>query len=142
MKHQRLDHLSARADVLPVTGRSLSRRQRLNRWGELLMRAPDEPLTALKWIEFHAGPERARMRAPGSPVGVAYADPALRSAGLGGDTLGDAETFFGLSGGETHFLLCDCHYRGGMNGRGVARRLWILGLPRMLRNAWMSVLAP
>jgi hypothetical protein len=142
MKHQRLDHLSARAEILPVAGRSLSRRQRLTRWAELLMRAPDAPLTALKWVEFHAEPERALMRAAGSPVSIAYADPALRSAGLGGDTLGQAQTFFGLSGGEIHFLLCDCHYRGGMNGRGVARRLWILSLPGLARKAWMSVLAP
>jgi hypothetical protein len=142
MKHQSLDHLRARAAVLAAEPSSLSRRQRLRRWAELLMRAPDAALAPLKWVEFYAEDERPKLRVAGSPVSLAYSDPVLRAAGLGGDTLGDAQLFFGLSGGEGHFLLCGCHYRGGMNGRGVARRLWILGLPGLVRRTWMSLLAP
>jgi hypothetical protein len=47
----------------------------------------------------------------------------FRAAGLQGDTLGDAQGFFELSAAEAHYLLCDCHFVGQMDGEGVADRI-------------------
>jgi hypothetical protein len=122
MQYQRLDQVRAHAAVaearLPMT-----REQRLRRWSDVLKRSGTRPLEALRWVEFYAEPERRRLRRDGSPIALAFADPVLRAAGLGGDTLGDAQLFFGLSDEESHQLLCDCHYQGTLTGRTAARRV-------------------
>jgi len=127
MQYQRLEQVRAHAAVaearLPMT-----REQRLRRWSDVLKRHGSYPLEALRWVEFYAEPERRRLRRDGSPVALAFADPVLRAAGLSGDTLGDAQLFFGLSDDEAHQLLCDCHYQGMLNGRTAARR--VRGLAR------------
>ena len=87
-----------------------SRRARLERWAELLEHELGRRLRAIHGIE-HVSPEaRAALRADGSPLSVAYADPVLRAAGLKGDTVGDAAAFFGLWHGQLHHLLCFCHH--------------------------------
>jgi hypothetical protein len=54
--------------------------------------------------------ERRALRGDCSPLALAYADLEFRRAGLAGDTVGDAMTFFDLSDSEVHTLFCDCHY--------------------------------
>jgi len=116
MLYRSLDRIAAEADVLAAPdlparpGRS--RRERLERWAELLEREPDRRLRALHGIEHGTPDERLAYRADGSPLAVAYADPVLRAAGLAGDTVGDAAGFFGLSHGQLHDLLCFCHHGG------------------------------
>ena len=134
MQHQRLDQLRAHAVVAeaPVL---MTREQRLRRWADLLGRVGSQPLNPLRWVEFYAESERRRLRRDGSPIALALADPVLRAQGLSGDTLGDAQLFFGLSDDEAHALLCDCHYQGTLTGRSAARR--VRGLAREGVFGWM-----
>jgi hypothetical protein len=123
MKHKSIHEIDALADIAQVQGATLSRRERLGRWADLLSRNPHRQLTALSRVEFYAERERALLRGENTPISVAVGDPVLREAGLQGDTLGDAQAFFELSAAEAHYLLCDCHFVGHMDGEGVARRI-------------------
>jgi hypothetical protein len=115
MKHTRLDELRhvAAIETMPVRA-PMSRRERLERWAEVLESAPERRLKTLEEMEFVPRDERPFMRADNSPLTVAFQDPVLRGDGLSSDTLGDARTFFGLSEGQAHRLLCSC-----MNGRAI-----------------------
>lgn len=125
MEHKPVEALRTRADVHDAP-RLLSRRERLERWAEVLERAPERRLRSLGEIELVPKAERPALRADNSPLTIAYADPVLRTAGLGGDRLGDAMAFFDLSERQAHRLLCSC-----MNGwrieagraAGAVRRL-------------------
>ena len=123
MRHQRIADIGAEAALTLLKAPTLSRRERLERWAELLEREPHRRLKALSRVEFVAERDRALMRDDDTPISVAFADPALRAAGLEGDTLGDAQRFFELSSPEAHELLCDCHYWGRMDGATVAGRV-------------------
>jgi hypothetical protein len=115
MKHARLDELRHLAEIGTAPVRSpMSRRERLERWAEVLEADPDRRLKTLEEIEFIPRDERPGLRADNSPLTVAFGDPVLRGDGLAGDRLGDARAFFGLSEGQAHRLLCSC-----MNGRAV-----------------------
>ena len=134
----RLASLAAVTDVqaLPTT-----RCQRLRRWRDVLLREGDRPLRPLLHLEFRDPDDRAQCRADNSPLALALADPVLRVAGLGGDTVGEAEAFFGLSARQTHYLLCDCHYLGAMGAGRVARRINVLAQGNPLAKAWMFLKA-
>jgi hypothetical protein len=123
MKHQPIHEIDALADIAQVEVPILSRRDRLQRWADLLSRNPHRQLEALSRVEFCAVRERALLRGENTPISVAAADPVLGEAGLHGDTLGDAQAFFELSAAEAHYLLCDCHYVGRMNAGDVAHRI-------------------
>ncbi len=115
MKHTRLDELRHLADIGVAPSRTaLTRRERLERWAEILDRDPERRLKTLEEMEFVPRDERALMRADNSPLTIAFQDPVLREEGLGSDRLGDAKLFFGLSEGQAHRLLCSC-----MNGRAI-----------------------
>jgi hypothetical protein len=139
MKRQSIDQLQGLAKVTPVHGPALSRRARLRRWAELLEKAPQAQLRPLSWVEFYAERERAQLRGDNTPIAVAFADPVLRDAGLRGDTLGHAQDFFGLSSAETHYLLCDCHYHGRMDGRGVGKRIRGIADPNPIHRLWTKL---
>ena len=122
MRHHAIDQLRTKAyvhEAAPLTTRD----ERLRRWAELLRKVGSRPLKPLMWVEFYSGGQRSRLRRDDSPISVAFADPLMRAAGLPGDTLGDAQLFFGLSDEQAHELLCDCHYRGSMTGRSVGHRV-------------------
>jgi hypothetical protein len=133
MKHQPIHEIDALADIAQVQAPTLTRRERLQRWADLLSRDPHRRLKALFRVEFYAEHERPLMRGENTPISVAAADPVLREAGLHGDTLGDAQAFFELSNAEAHRLLCDCHYAGQMTAEGVAQRIRAIAKPR---SAW------
>src|SRR3954462_11957660 len=143
MLYRSLDRIAAEADAraapdLPA-GPGLSRRERLERWAELLGREPGRRLRALHGIEYGTPYERLTCRADGSPLAVAYADPVLRAAGREGDTVGDAAEFFNLSHEQLHDLLCFCHHGGTVSAstasaqvRAFARQgdmaaCWVVG---------------
>ncbi|HEX4710216.1 hypothetical protein [Phenylobacterium sp.] len=129
MKHQPIHEIDALGDIAQVQGATLSRRERLQRWADLLSRNPDRQLKPLSRVEFYAERERALLRGENTPISVALADPVLREAGLQGDTLGDAQKFFELSAAEAHYLLCDCHFPGQMDAEGVAHRIRKVATP-------------
>ncbi len=127
MLYRSLDRIAAEADVLttpdPPASPGLSRRERLERWAELLEREPGRRLPALHGLEYGTPDERLACRADGSPLSVAYADPVLRAAGLEGDTVGNAAEFFGLSHGQLHDLLCFCHHGGTVSASTTAAQV-------------------
>lgn len=134
MKHQPIENMGAEAALTLVEAPILSRRERLERWAELLERDPHRRLKALWRVEYVAEPDRALIRGDDTPISVAFADPVLRGAGLDGDTLGDARQFFELSADEAHHLLCDCHYLGQMDGETVARRVRTAARPSLAQR--------
>ena len=138
MKYQPIENIGADAALTLVEAPVLSRRQRLERWAELLEREPHRRLRALTRVEFVAEWDRAALRDDESPVAVAFADPVLRAAGLEGDTFGDARKFFELSWGDAHELLCDCHYCGRMDGETVARRVRATARPTLAHRLFMA----
>jgi len=138
MKYQPIENIGAEAVLTLVKAPVLSRRQRLERWAELLERDPDRRLRALMRVEFAAEWDRGGMREDDSPISVAFADPVLRAAGLGGDTFGDAREFFELSGEDAHELLCDCHYCGRMDGETVAQRVRAVARPTLAQRLFGS----
>ena len=98
MKHQTLDQLHAIAEVQSEPTRpALTRRQRLQRWVDLLERQPDRCLRALTGTEYQPASVRDTMRVAGSPITVAFEDPILRAEGLKDDTYGEAKRFFEMT---------------------------------------------
>ena len=132
MLYRSLDRIAAEADILttPDLPRTpeLSRRERLERWAELLGREPECRLPALHGIEYGTPYERLTCRADGSPLSVAYGDPVLRAAGLASDTVGNAAEFFGLSHEQLHDLLCFCHHGETLAAASVAAQVRALAL--------------
>jgi hypothetical protein len=107
MQHRSVERITGEADVLPLA--SLSPRERLERWAEVLERHPAR-LRAIPDVEQGGRREREARHVDQSPLTVAYADPVLRGAGLGGDTIGAAAGFFGLSQAQLHHLVCGCRH--------------------------------
>jgi hypothetical protein len=144
MKHSSTQQLLEIAEVKPTE--ILTRRERLERWAELLERDPAARLRTLDEIEWQPKTKRASMRADGSPFSVAYADPVLRAAGLEGDTLGDAMRFFELSEHEAHRVVCYCMHGRTVEGRraaGAVRAIaarWVVGVSSA--TAWSIAAMP
>ncbi len=89
----------------------MSRAERLERWAD----APERrghTVRALRAMEFVPWREARAMRADGSALSVAFADPVLRTGGLQGDRYEDAVALFGLRDDEAHYILCSCHAGG------------------------------
>jgi hypothetical protein len=127
MKYRSLEQITLEADVHP--GMGMSRRERLERWAELLERQPHRRLSTIEGTEFGSRREREAKRSDHSPLTVAFEDPVLRAAGLRGDRVGDAVEFFDLSHREVHRLVCYCHY-----GRTVSPGTVAAGLRMMAQQ--------
>src|SRR5688572_13791068 len=73
MEHRDIDQIRGLADVQPSPPQQvLTRRERLERWAELLERDPNRRLSTLGEIEFAPRAERPSMRADNSPLAVAF----------------------------------------------------------------------
>jgi hypothetical protein len=124
MEHRPLSELSTVADVkIPKQTPALSKRERLDRWIELLDRNPDRVLRTLDEIEWKPKAERLAMRADNSALTIAYSDPVLRAEGLASDRFGDAVRFFDISEHDAHIVLCSCHGGESMRAEEAARRV-------------------
>ncbi|HEX2134898.1 MAG TPA: hypothetical protein VHG30_03200 [Microvirga sp.] len=123
MEHKPLTEINTVADVVAVAPKRMTRRERLERWAELLERDPTRELSSLEEIEFKPKSERRFLRADNSPLTVAFADPVLRAEGLASDRLGDASDFFGLTVNDAHFALCSCLYGRTMQAGEAASRV-------------------
>jgi hypothetical protein len=143
MEYRPVEQLRDVADLHPATSLPLTRRERLERWADALDRDPGARLRSLGEIEFHPRSERPFMRADGSPLTVAYADPALRAAGLRSDMLGDAIEFFDLSERQAHALLCSCMNGWSMSADKTAARIRRIANPdpRLRAAAWSAGIA-
>jgi hypothetical protein len=122
MEHKPLSELSQVADLKPAV-RALSKRERLDRWAELLERQPERLLRTLDEIEWKPKAVRHAMRADNSALTVAFMDPVLRAEGLASDRFGDAVAFFQITEHEAHIVLCSCHGGDAMQADEAARRV-------------------
>jgi len=143
MEYRTIREIEGVATVIRLHATPMSRRQRLERWAAALEAARAQPLKPLVRVEFLPRPERMLMRRDDSPLTVAFGDPVLRDEGLAGDSLGDAMKFFELNDQEVHYLVCDCHYHGGvsMTPETVAKRIRGLAAKMTLRDVWDRVRA-
>jgi hypothetical protein len=124
MEHRPLSELSSVADLKPSSSVPvLSKRERLDRWAELLEREPERMLATLEEIEWKPKAERRALRADNSALAVAFADPVLRTSGLASDRFGDAVSFFQITEHEAHVILCSCHGGESMRAEEAARRV-------------------
>ncbi len=124
MKLKTLEELKQVAEVRPpLTRDRMSRRQRLERWAEVLELAPQRHLRSLYETEYGSRWRRYALREDNSPLTVAFQDPVLRAEGLESDRYGDALKFFELSNGELHDIVCYCHHGPTMTPRAVATRV-------------------
>ena len=124
MEHKPLSDLSIVADLVPETPKaSLTRRERLERWIQVLDREPGRALNTLHQIEHKPRDARRASRVDNSPLSVAFNDPILRADGLASDRLGDAVDYFELSDQEAHRAFCSCYYGESMTAGAVAGRL-------------------
>ena len=121
MKYQSLEQIALEADVHP--GIAMSRRERLERWAELLERQPWRRLSTIEGTEFGSRREREAKRSDHSPLTVAFDDSVLRAEGLRGDRVGDAVEFFDLREDQVHHLVCYCHHGQTVSPGTVAARL-------------------
>jgi transcriptional regulator of NAD metabolism len=126
MKHRALEQLQTVANVnldYPRQAPAISRRERLERWAELLERSRHHALSTLHETEYQPVKERAIMRADDSPISVAFADPVLRAAGLEDDSYGEAKRFFELSDNQLHKLVCYCHFGATVSATTAAHHV-------------------
>lgn len=139
MEHKPLDDIMRVARAVPADTpdphRPLTRRERLERWADVLD-AHEGPVRPLMHIEYLTEEERMRLRGESTPLTVAFNDPVLRQEGLTSDRYGDALTFFQVTEYEAHHLLCDCHYGGTMTAQSVASRVRATAERTTVRERW------
>jgi len=128
MQYRSLDQIADDADIRSLGAPCLSRRQRLERWAEVLERR-HEPLRTIPDMEYGPREQRALRRADHSLLTVAYEDPLLRAAGLRSDRVGDAAEFFGLSHWRLHVLTCACHHGRTIESWTAAAEIRALARP-------------
>ena len=106
----------------------------------MLEREPSRRLLSLGEIECKTKEERQVMRSDNSPLTVAFHDPILRAEGLASDRLGDAISFFELTEGQAHRLLCSCMNGWSMLAGTTARRIHRIANPniRLRVAAWAA----
>jgi hypothetical protein len=129
MEHKPVETLRGVAEVHEFKQGFLSRRERLERWAEVLERQPKRRLRSLGEIEFTPEDKRPELRSDESPITVAFEDPVLRADGLRSDKLGDAVEFFDLSDRAAHRLLCSCMNGWSMEAGVTARKVRRLANP-------------
>lgn len=124
MKHHTLEELQSLGKVEPDYPLSLmSRDARLERWAELLDQVSLCRLSTLRETEYQPAVARRSIRADNSPISIAFNDPALRAAGLAGDTYGDAKLFFEMTDRQLHDATCYCHFGSTVSGAEAARHV-------------------
>jgi hypothetical protein len=146
MEHKPVEKLRCVAEVHEFKQGFLSRRERLERWAELLERQPKRRLRSLGEIEFIPEEKRPELRSDESPITIAFEDPVLRADGLKSDKLGDAMEFFDLSERAVHRLLCSCMNGWSMEAGSTARKVRRLANPdhrlMLLTSAGLLTAAP
>ena len=129
MEHKPVEKLRSVAEVHEYKQGFLSRRERLERWAEILERRPKRRLRSLGEIEFTPEEARPELRSDNSPLTIAFEDAVLRADGLRSDKLGDAMEYFDLSERQAHRLLCSCMNGWSMEAGSTARKVHRLANP-------------
>lgn len=124
MEHQTLEKLQVVAEVdRDYSHCPMTRNERLERWAQLLERDPGRRLSTLRETEYQPEEVRARLRAEGTAITVAFQDDVLRDAGLKDDSYGEARRFFELTNEQLHEVTCYCHLGNSVNAGTAARHV-------------------
>ncbi len=121
MEHRTSAELKGFAEV--IYPQKLSKKELLERWALVLEKRKGTRLRTLRETEYKPVKERSEMRQENSPLTVAFEDPVLRSAGLTSDKFGEVARFFGLSQGQLHEVVCNCHFGETVAAAAVAARV-------------------
>jgi hypothetical protein len=122
MEFKSVADLRSIAEVTPAIVK-LTRAQKIAIWVDALNKDQARILHPLPEIEWVAPAQRAGLRVEGSPLTVAFNDPALRAAGLVSDKLGDGLAFFEMTEAEAHDTLCSCRYGRTMTAGAASKRI-------------------
>lgn len=139
MKHHSLEELQTIAQVESCFDPDgMTRRQRLERWAELLELIRHRHLDTLHETEFQVSDERNALRSDYSPITIAFRDPVLRAAGMETDTYGEAKRFFKISDDELHDVVCYCRFGTTVSAAAAAYQVRLL-LADKPKGFWASV---
>jgi len=112
----------------PFTGVELSlatpsatKRQRLQRFADVIRSGPPRPLYLFINLEYRDAGEWKYLSHPGSPFALAAQDSVMYAAGLRSGSVGDAQRFFELSREELTEFSCVCG--GSISGSEMAERI-------------------
>ncbi|MDB5643817.1 MAG: hypothetical protein JWN07_3134 [Hyphomicrobiales bacterium] len=122
MELKSIADLRSIAEITPAV-LNLTRAQKIAIWVDALNKDTARVLHPLPEIEWVAPAQRAGLRVEGSPLTVAFNDPALRAAGLVSDKLGDGLAFFEMTEAEAHDTLCSCRYGRTMTAGAASKRI-------------------
>lgn len=139
MKHTTLDQLKTVAEIEPghldpahldpaqrdptQLRPAMTHEQRLERWAEILDKAPDRLLATLPGTEYQPIRKRDTMRGDNSAITVAFHDPILRGEGMKDDTYGEAKRFFDITDWQLHEVVCYCHFGATLKAGTAARHV-------------------
>ena len=98
-----------------------SKRQRLQRFADVIRCGPPCPLHLFSNLEYRDAGEWKYLSHPGSPFALAAQDNVLYAAGLRSDSVGDAQRFFELSREELTEFSCVCG--GSISSNEMAERI-------------------
>lgn len=121
-----------RAPAVPPAASPLTREERLAAWAALLERCAR--LAEVRELDSARRKEMGALRREGSAASIAFADPSLRAAGLGGDSVEAACAFFGLTVDECHRVLCQCGAAAALPGSRAAATVRRLARRRRLER--------
>lgn len=121
----------------PLRPLPMSQEARLAVWASLLERR--DALAQIKELDRCDDAAAMALRRDGSAASVAFADPALRAAGLRGDSVGDICAFFGLTPRQCHRLLCACGAAPILRGSDAASALRRLARQPRLERARLNL---
>jgi hypothetical protein len=129
MEQKSAQELRAFAEISSDPPPPLGRKERLERWADLLDRDPQRRISLVRELEFASRSAQADMRADESALSIAYDDPLFRSLGLKSDRVGDGKEFFGLTESQAHRLLCSCMHGMSMRAGDAAHMVRTIADP-------------
>ncbi|MGI0524950.1 hypothetical protein [Rhizobium giardinii] len=143
MKYQTRNQLQSVGDVHADMQRpTMTSRERLARWAELLEQTPDRSLGTLPETEFQLASTRDAMRSADTPITVAFQDEVLQADGLKDDTYGEAKRFFELTDWQLHRVVCSCHLGATVRAETAARHVREASGPRpgLFARLWREIM--
>jgi hypothetical protein len=106
---------------LSVATPPMTKRQRLQRFADVITSGPGVPLHVFINLEHRDAGEWKYLSHPSSAFALAARGSVLRDAGLTGDSVDDAQRFFDLSKEELAEFSCVCG--GSISNHEMAERI-------------------
>jgi hypothetical protein len=121
---------------LSVATPPMTKRQRLQRFADVITSGPGVPLHLFINLEYRDAGEWKYLAHPNSAFALAARDSVLRDAGLTGDSVDDAQRFFDLSREELAEFSCVCG--GSISNHEMAERIERLAARSVKREQYRA----